>query len=116
MGLVLRAKLEQRQQWMRRLAWFVPTINAQTALNQIAQTELDNHLAYLNSIRKFHEQMRRYFYRYMMRNDAPPPINWQHLPRHQFSAETRPPTFPWPVLALLGGSIALMLLARGHRS
>jgi ABC-2 type transport system permease protein len=97
----LRAKLLQRQQWTQRLAWFVPPINAQTAFNQIAQTELENHLAYLDSVRSFHEQIRRHFYPAMMRNDAPPPINWQQLPRHQFSAETQPQPFPLPGLSLL---------------
>ncbi len=107
----LRAKLEQRQQWMRRLAWLVPTINAQSAFNQIAQTELDNHLAYLDSVRRFHEAMRKYFYPFLMRNDAPPPVQWNQLPRHQFNNEAQAVPFPMSSLSLPGCSIALILLA-----
>ncbi len=97
----LRAKLLQRQQWMQRVAWLTPTINAQAAFNQIAQTDLENHLAYLDSVRRFHEQIRKYFYPAMMRNDAPPPIDWQQMPHHQFSAETQPQPFPFSGLSLL---------------
>jgi ABC-2 type transport system permease protein len=113
----LRAKLAQRQQWMRRLAWFVPTINAQAAFNQIAQTELENHLAYLDSVRVFHEQIRQRFYPAMMRNDAPPPIDWKQLPRHQFSAEVQPQMFPLPGLSLLLlSAIIFWLTPKGLRS
>jgi ABC-2 type transport system permease protein len=108
----LRAKLKQRQQWTRRFAWFVPTINAQTTLNQIAQTELDDHLAYLDSVRSFHEQMRKHFYPALMRNDAPPPIDWQQLPRHRFNDEAQPPGVPITALSLLVISAGLALLAR----
>ena len=107
----LRAKLEQRQQWMRRLAWLVPTINAQSAFNQIAQTELDNHLAYLDSVRRFHEAMRKYFYPFLMRNDALPPVQWEQLPRHQFNDEAQAVSFPLSSLSLPVCSIALILLA-----
>lgn len=107
----LRAKLQQRQQWMRRLAWVVPTINAQAAFNQIAQTELENHLAYLDSVGAFHEQARRYFYPALMCNDAPPPIDWQQLPRHQFHHEAHAPGFPASSLSLFVLSLGLVVLA-----
>lgn len=101
----LRTKLLQRQQWTQRLAWLVPPINAQTAFNKIAQTELENNLAYLDSVRSFHEQIRQNFYPALMRPDtrdaAPLPVNWQRLPRHQFSAETRVLSFPRSSLSLL---------------
>lgn len=112
----LRAKLLARQRWTQRLAWFVPTINAQTALNKIAQTELENHLAYLDSVRSFHEQIRQYFYPALMRPEtsaaAPPPIAWQTLPRHQFNAETHMRSFPRSSLSLLLLSVLLFGLAQ----
>jgi ABC-2 type transport system permease protein len=108
----LRAKLQQRQRWMRRLAWFVPTINAQSAFNQIAQTDLENHLAYLDSVRHFHEQVRRFLYPFLLRNDAPPPVNWEQLPRHQFHGEAQAASFPLASLSLLALSAALLVGAR----
>ncbi|MDX2031239.1 MAG: DUF3526 domain-containing protein [Blastocatellia bacterium] len=107
-----RAKLEQRQQWMRRFSWLTPTINAQAAFNQIAQTDLPNHLAYLDSVRSFHERLRRVFYPFLMRNDAPPPFPWDRLPAHRFQDESLPATFPLSALSLLALSAALLLLAR----
>ena len=107
-----RAKLEQRRQWMQRLAWLTPTINAQAAFNQIAQTDLANHLAYLDSVRGFHEQVRRFFYPFLMRNDAPAAFPWERLPRHEFRDESLPVAFPLPAFSLPALGIALLLLAR----
>jgi ABC-2 type transport system permease protein len=106
-----RAKLEQRQQWMRRLAWITPTVNAQFAFNQIAQTDLANHLAYLDSVRGYHEAARRFFYPFLMRNDEAPSVNWAQLPRHQFGDEAQGVSFPLPSLSLLAISAGLILLA-----
>lgn len=111
----LRTKLLQRQQWTQRLAWFVPPVNAQMAFNKIAQTELENHLAYLDSVRNFHEQIRQNFYPALMRpatsDAAPPPDNWQRLPRHQFRAESHTLSFPRTSLSLLLLSAILLGLA-----
>jgi len=106
-----RAKLEQRQQWMRRLAWVAPAINAQAAFNQITQTDLANHLAYLDSVRGYHEAARRFFYPFLMRDGEPPPVNWERLPRHQFHDEKQTVSFPLSSLSLLAISAGLILLA-----
>jgi ABC-2 type transport system permease protein len=108
----LRTKLQQRQQWTQRLAWFVPTINAQTACNQITQTELANHLAYLDSVRDFHERIRKYFYPALMTNDPTPALAWQQLPRHQFQDESQPVSFPLASLSLIALSTLLLFGAR----
>ena len=107
-SLEFRAKLRQRQQWMRVAAWFTPTINAQSAFNQIAQTDLENHLAYLDSVRSFHAQVRQFFYPLLMRNDAPPPVNWEQMPRHQFNDEAQAASFPLSSLSLLAISAVLL--------
>lgn len=107
----LHEKLRQRQLWVGRLAWLIPTINAQTALNQLAQTELENHLAYLDSVRDFHERVRQFFYPALLRKD-PPPIEWERLPRHQFGDEANAAHFPRHGLSLPGLSVLLLLLAR----
>ena len=110
----LRAKLLARQRWTQRLAWFVPTINAQTALNKIAQTELENHLAYLDSVRGFHEQVRRFFYPYLLCNGPSPDVDWRRLPRHQFQDEAHPvpaSALGLSLLSMLTMSALLALLA-----
>ncbi|MCI0388883.1 MAG: DUF3526 domain-containing protein [Acidobacteria bacterium] len=106
-----RDKLRQRQRWMRRMAWLMPTINTQTSFNAIAQTELDNHLTYLDSVRGFHERVRKFFYPFMMRNDAPPPVSWKQLPRHHYDDEAQAVSFPSTSLSLLLLSLMLIALA-----
>jgi ABC-2 type transport system permease protein len=101
----------QRRQWTQRLAWLVPTINAQTAFDKIAQTEFDNHLAYLDSARGFHERIRKFFYPALMTNDPAPA--WEHLPRYQFQDESQPVSFPLASLALLALSAVLLFGAVG---
>jgi ABC-2 type transport system permease protein len=96
-----RDKLQQRQQWMRRLAWLIPTINAQASFNHIAQTDLDHHLVYLDSVRSFHEQVRRFFYPYILCNGPTPAVNWRQLPNHRHSDEERRVPFPFTSLSLL---------------
>ncbi|MBX3278670.1 MAG: DUF3526 domain-containing protein [Acidobacteria bacterium] len=86
---MFRDKLLQRQQWMERLALLTPPINAQASFNCISQTDLHDHLAYLDSVRDFHQQIRMFFYPYLMRNEAAPAVDWERLPRHRFEDESR---------------------------
>jgi ABC-2 type transport system permease protein len=97
----LRAKLRRRQQWTWLMAWLIPTVNAQISLNAIAQTDLEHHLAYLDSVRGFHEQARKFFYSYLLSNEPAPAVDWQRLPRHRFADEERSVSFPAPSISLL---------------
>jgi ABC-2 type transport system permease protein len=109
-----RDKLNQRQRWMERLAHLTPTINAQASLNRIAQTDLANHLVYLDSVRGFHEQVRRFFYPYLLCNGPSPDVDWRRLPRHQFQDEAHPvpaSALGLSLLSMLTMSALLALLA-----
>jgi ABC-2 type transport system permease protein len=109
-----REKLAQRQRWTERLAWLTPTINAQLSLNRIAQTDLANHLAYLDSVRDFHEQVRRFVYPHLLCNGPAPAVDWGRLPRHQFQDEAHPipaSALSLSLLSLLTMSALLALLA-----
>jgi len=96
-----REKLRRRQQWTWRLAWLIPTINAQASFNHIAQTDLVNHLAYLDSVRGFHEQMRKFFYQYILCDGPAPDVSWRRLPQHRYSDEDSRVPFPFTSLSLL---------------
>jgi ABC-2 type transport system permease protein len=102
-----REKLAQRQRWTQRLAWLTPTINAQLSLNRIAQTDLANHLAYLDSVRDFHEQVRRFFYPHLLCNGPAPAVDWGRMPRHQFQDEAH--SIPASALGLSLLSLLLIL-------
>ena len=58
----LQQKLEQRNATCWTIAQFVPTLNTQMQLNEIAKSDLGNQLRFMNNIKVFHEQIRLYFY------------------------------------------------------
>ena len=76
----LLEKLRRRELWSRRVALFLPSVNAQLQLNRVAATDLESHIAYLEWVRKFHEQIRRYFYPYIFRESEIAAVPWQNLP------------------------------------
>jgi ABC-2 type transport system permease protein len=96
------------------MAWLIPTVNAQMSLNAVAQTDLEHHLAYLDSVRGFHEQARKIFYSYLLSNQPAPAVDWQRMPRHQFADEERSVPFPAPSISLLliGASFCVIGLRR----
>jgi ABC-2 type transport system permease protein len=55
-------KLAQRSDYSRKFARFIPTVYTQLYSNELAQTDLNNHLQYLDSATQFHERLRHYFY------------------------------------------------------
>jgi ABC-2 type transport system permease protein len=79
-----RAKLEQRNDFTKRAAWFLPPIAAQLRFNEIAATDLENHLRYLDSIRNYHESIRVTFYPYIFRNAKVAEADLEKIPRHGF--------------------------------
>ncbi|MGI8467437.1 MAG: ABC transporter permease [Pyrinomonadaceae bacterium] len=73
-------KLRTREIWTNRIAMFLPSVNAQMQLNRISETDLDSHIAYLEWVRKYHEQIRKYFYPYIFRDSLIEAVHWQNLP------------------------------------
>jgi ABC-2 type transport system permease protein len=55
-------KLKQRSKASTFAGYFLPSINVQLQHNNLAQSSLENHIAFLDSTTKFHEQLRLYFY------------------------------------------------------
>lgn len=77
----LRAKLERRRRWTSHLSWLSPPLRTQLQLSTIAQTDLASHLRYLDAVRGHHRRVREFFYPVLMRNDAPPPVDWSAAPK-----------------------------------
>lgn len=106
----LRQKLTLRQQWTERLGWVVPTINLQTSLNRLARTDLESHLGYLDSVRQYHERLRRQFYPLLFNESGGEP-DWQAIPDHGYSEEHWRPSPDKSLLAILTMAVALSLVA-----
>ncbi|HYE73654.1 MAG TPA: hypothetical protein VEF04_09995, partial [Blastocatellia bacterium] len=52
-----------------------------------------------------------FFYPFLMRNDAPPPIKWEELPHHHFTDEAQIVSFPTTTFSLIALSLTLIVLA-----
>lgn len=100
-----------RETWSRRLAWLAPPAMMESALTRIAGTGLDAHIAYIDSVRGFHERLRRHFYPMLFRDPPAPPVNWAALPGHRFSDEELPVEFAVEVFVLAAEAAAIALAA-----
>ena len=65
-----REGLETRDDWTGRTGLVLPAVGLQTILHRMARTDLNAGLTYQNHVRRYHEQLRRYYYRYVF-NEAP---------------------------------------------
>jgi len=106
-----RENLRARQRLMTRLAWIAPPAYAQLLLAARADTDLDAHLAYLDRVRAFHAELRRYFYPLVFTARSITPADYAVFPK--FSASTPPPPSGPSVLPLL--LLTAGLLALTHR-
>lgn len=60
-----RDSLAARQAWTSTLGWVSPSAAAQTLIHRMADTDLEAHLAYQESITAFHERLKTFYYPYM---------------------------------------------------
>ena len=58
----MRDKILQREKISRNWAYFIPTMHTQLTFNELAGTNLLNHLDFLGYAQEFHEKTRLYFY------------------------------------------------------
>lgn len=115
-SLQWRQTLEQREAWARRLAVLAPPALVQSALSRVAATDLPAHVAYLQSVRRYHESVRRFFYPLLFREPPIPGVEWGRLPRHRFADDERKDGAVDAVVALAvmaaGALLAAMALLR----
>jgi ABC-2 type transport system permease protein len=76
-----RAALMRRDSWARRIGWVLPVVGVQTALHRIARTDLTAQLAYQDRIRRYHTQLRRFYYPYIFNDIAFTDADFGKAPR-----------------------------------
>jgi ABC-2 type transport system permease protein len=106
-----REKLEQRNNFTEWASWLLPSVAAQLQFNEIAQTDLENHLSYLDSVRNFHETIRTTFYPYIFRNAKVAEANLENAPKHSFKNESSAIAFSGQLLAILIAAVLFNGLA-----
>lgn len=82
-----KEKLLAREQRAAALSSFIPPALVQSTLSRLCGTGLSPHIAYLDSVRRYHEELRLAFYPYLFQDPPVPPVDWHALPRHSFSDE-----------------------------
>lgn len=75
----LRTKLRLRQKASNQIALFLPTLHTQLIMNDLCQSSMKNHLHFLDSLTRFHEQKRFYFYPKIF---ADAPVNRENWSKH----------------------------------
>ncbi len=58
----LTEKLTRREQVSNQIAAFIPTLHIQLKMNALCQSSMANHVQFLDSLTRFHEQKRLFFY------------------------------------------------------
>lgn len=103
-----RNSLAARQAWTSALGWVSPAAAVQTLVHRIADTDLEAHLAYQDSIAVFHERLKVFYYPYMFEERPFDRPDFAALPTYE--ARTR--TASVAALSMLG-LLLLMIVAVG---
>ena len=100
-----RDNLLARHRWTERLALFMPPVQAGLLWTRIAQTDLPARLDHLASVRRYHEQLKGFFYPRILAEAKIQADDLRNLPRHRF----QPPWSPLPAPALVPFVLAFVL-------
>lgn len=103
-----RQGLEARHRWTVRAAAWLPPATILLAQHDLARTDLDSHLAYLDSVAEFHEALKQFFFPAVFDNRPVSAINWSAMPAHSFAA-TPSPASPLVGIALLQAGLLLVV-------
>ncbi|WP_126174283.1 DUF3526 domain-containing protein [Altericroceibacterium xinjiangense] len=111
-----RASLAARERWTERVGWLLPTVSTQVLLHRLADTDLQAHLAYQDSIAALHRRIRYFYYPYVFEERPFTAADFERLPDYQ----PRPSggSLAWGSLIALGlAALALLALSlrRAHR-
>jgi len=82
----LHSKLWTRHTVSSNIALFFPTLHTQLSINSLAQTDLQNHLLFLDSTKRFHEKTRLFFYEKIFEDQPVNSVDWSRLQLEYFSA------------------------------
>lgn len=83
----MKEKILLRENASRAIANIIPTMHTQLTFNQIVQTDLRNHIQFLDNLGSFHEELRLYFYPKIFENHSVEKEDWSKFtPEYAFVA------------------------------
>lgn len=83
----LEAKLLSREQQAICLGYFLPSLGLQQSYNALVNTGLQSQIDYLHSVRKYHQNIREFFYPYIFEEYKTKNVPWDKRPRYQSPIE-----------------------------
>lgn len=78
-----RQSLEARDQWVQRVSWLLPPAALQQWLMRQARTDLQAHLAYLDSVAAYHETLKRVAFPMVFDDRLAAAVDWSAFPKHR---------------------------------
>ncbi|WP_083252096.1 DUF3526 domain-containing protein [Pedobacter steynii] len=72
-------KLSKRHEFSNLTALFLPGIQTQLRLNEIAGSDLENHLNFQQAVKRHHEKIRLYFYPLIFKNETIEKVQWDQF-------------------------------------
>jgi ABC-2 type transport system permease protein len=70
-------KMQKRNQAATYLGYLLPNLHTQLVKSRLAKTDMQNHLHYASSLKKFHEKKRLFFYPFIFSGKTAESINWK---------------------------------------
>ncbi|RXG13303.1 ABC-2 type transport system permease protein [Leeuwenhoekiella aestuarii] len=77
---LLFEKLENRQEVSRKLGYFIPSLLLQNTFNRIAETDLEDHLNYLEAVKNYHKAISEFFYPHLFKGNSIDEKDWDDFP------------------------------------
>jgi ABC-2 type transport system permease protein len=78
-----RQSLEARDHWVQRVSWLLPPAALQQWLMRQARTDLQAHLAYLDSVAAYHETLKRVAFPMVFDDRLAAAVDWAAFPKHR---------------------------------
>ena len=69
-------KMQKRNKAATYLGYFLPNLHTQLVESHLAKSDLQNHLQYAESLKKFHEKKRLFFYPLIFSGKSAESVNW----------------------------------------
>ena len=85
---LMEQKLMERQHKAETLGMFLPTVGVHRMYNALVNTDLEAHMRYLASVRKYHKVVREFFYPYIFEETLTKNTPWEKRPKYQPPAES----------------------------
>lgn len=80
---LLFEKLKKRQEVSKTLGYFLPSLLLQNTFDRIAETDLQDHLDYLESVKVYHRAISEFFYPYLFKGNSIDQKAWDDFPEYE---------------------------------